>query len=182
MGVIGMNLDEDDEIIGMQLSSQGEYLLFVSERGMGKRTNMDEFTVQRRGGKGVKCYKITEKTGDVVGVKAVNEDNEIMIITTEGILIRLVVNGISNLGRITSGVKLINMDADKDITVASIAKVRDNNTQTSEEDVIKQLEQELEEEIDEIPSSDDNLTEEDDELAEDYETEDNNLPSEDLEE
>ena len=105
-----------------------------------------------------------------------------MIITTEGILIRLVVNGISNLGRITSGVKLINMDADKDITVASIAKVRDNNTQTSEEDVIKQLEQELEEEIDEIPSSDDNLTEEDDELAEDYETEDNNLPSEDLEE
>lgn len=182
MGVIGMNLDEDDEIIGMQLSSQGEYLLFVSEKGMGKRTSMDEFTVQRRGGKGVKCYKITEKTGDVVGVKAVNEDNEIMIITTEGILIRLIVNGISNLGRITSGVKLINMDAGKDITVASIAKVRDNNTQTSEEDVIKQLEQELEEEIDGVPSSDDNLTEEDDELAEDYELEDSNLSSEDNEE
>ncbi|WFR57519.1 DNA gyrase subunit A [Anaerocolumna sp. AGMB13025] len=144
MGVIGMNLDDNDEIIGMQLSTQGEYLLFVSEKGMGKRTGMDEFSVQRRGGKGVKCYKITEKTGYVIGVKAVNEENEIMIITTEGILIRLAVNGISNLGRITSGVKLIDMDAD--ITVASIAKVRDNNTQNSEEDVIKQLEQELEDE------------------------------------
>jgi DNA gyrase subunit A len=178
MGVIGMNLDDNDEIIGMQLSTQGEYLLFVSEKGMGKRTSMDEFTVQRRGGKGVKCYKITEKTGDVVGVKAVNEDNEIMIITTEGILIRLTVNGISNLGRITSGVKLINMDAGKDITVASIAKVRDNNTQTSEEDVIKQLEQELEEEIDGTPSSEN--PEEDDELLEDYENEEINPPSDDL--
>jgi DNA gyrase subunit A len=126
MGVIGMNIEDNDEIIGMQLNTQGTALLFVSEKGMGKRTDMDEFTVQRRGGKGVKCYKITEKTGYVVGVKAVNEDNEIMLITTEGIIIRLMVNGISNLGRITSGVKLINIDVNNDITVASIAKVRES--------------------------------------------------------
>ncbi len=169
MGVIGMNLDDNDEIIGMQLSSQGDYLLFVSEKGMGKRTSMEEFSVQRRGGKGVKCYKITEKTGYVVGVKAVNEENEIMIITTEGILIRLMVNCISNLGRITSGVKLINMDTDKDITVASIAKVRDNNTQTSDEDVIKQLEQELEEEISDSPLTDENRNEEEEGYEEDSE-------------
>ncbi len=154
MGVIGMNLEDNDEVIGMQLSSQGEYLLFVSEHGMGKRTGMEEFSVQRRGGKGVKCYKITEKTGYVVGVKAVNEENEIMIITTEGIIIRLMVNGISNLGRITSGVRLINMD--RDIMVASIAIVRDNNTQTSDEDVIKQLEQELKDEISDTPVAEDN--------------------------
>lgn len=142
MGVIGMNLDDNDEIIGMQLSTQGKYLLFVSEKGMGKRTGMEEFTVQRRGGKGVKCYKITDKTGYVVGVKAVNEENEIMIITTEGIVIRLMVNDISNLGRITSGVKLINMDIENDISVASIAKVKDKS---ADEEVIKQLEKELEE-------------------------------------
>ncbi len=128
MGVIGMNIEDNDEIIGMQLNTQGTALLFVSEKGMGKRTDIDEFTVQRRGGKGVKCYKITEKTGYVVGVKAVNEDNEIMLITTEGIIIRLMVNDISNLGRITSGVKLINLDVNNDITVASIAKVRESET------------------------------------------------------
>ena len=89
MGVIGMNLSPGDEIIGMQLQTQGSDLLIVSENGMGKRTNMDEFTVQKRGGKGVKCYKIVEKTGDVVGAKAVNDDNEIMMITTEGIIIQL---------------------------------------------------------------------------------------------
>ncbi|WMJ85424.1 DNA gyrase subunit A [Anaerocolumna sp. MB42-C2] len=161
MGVIGMNLDDNDEIIGMQLSTQGESLLFVSEKGMGKRTSMEEFSVQRRGGKGVKCYKITEKTGYVVGVKAVNEENEIMIITTEGILIRLAVKDISNLGRITSGVKLINMDTEKDITVASIAKVRDNNTQTSDEEVIKQLEQELKEEISDNQVIDNSFDDED---------------------
>jgi DNA gyrase subunit A len=143
MGVIGMNLEDNDEIIGMQLNTQGECLLFVSEKGMGKRTEMNEFSVQRRGGKGVKCYKITEKTGYVIGVKAVNEENEVMIITTEGIVIRLMVNGISNLGRITSGVRLINMDLDNDITVASIAKVKDKS---SDEEVIKELEKELEEE------------------------------------
>jgi Type IIA topoisomerase (DNA gyrase/topo II, topoisomerase IV), A subunit len=170
MGVIGMNLDHTDEIIGMQLNTQGQYLLFVSENGMGKRTEMDEFTVQRRGGKGVKCYKITEKTGYVVGVKAVNEENEIMIITTEGIIIRLMVGGISNLGRITSGVRLINMDIEKDITVASIAKVRESQETTSDEDLIKQLEQELEEEV----ISDDSIADEDadyeDELDEEIDT------------
>lgn len=145
MGVIGMNLSDDDEIVGMQLNTQGKHLLFVSEYGMGKRTDMDEFTVQRRGGKGVKCYKVTEKTGEVIGVKAVNDDNEIMIITTEGIIIRLMVNGISVLGRITSGVKLIDIDVDKDIKVASFAKVRESDN-TNEEDLLKQLEEQLEEE------------------------------------
>ena len=123
MGVIGMNLDPGDEIVGMQLDNQGEALLFVSENGMGKRTDMKEFTVQKRGGKGVKCYKITEKTGDVVGVKAVNDDNEIMMITTEGIIIQLRAQDISILGRITSGVKLINLE--KGVKVAQIAKVRE---------------------------------------------------------
>ena len=146
MGVIGMNLSDDDEIVGMQLNTQGKHLLFVSEYGMGKRTDMDEFTVQRRGGKGVKCYKVTEKTGEVVGVKAVNDDNEIMIITTEGIIIRLMVSGISVLGRITSGVKLIDIDVDKDIKVASFAKVRESDN-TTEEDLLKQLEEQLEEEF-----------------------------------
>ena len=107
MGVRGINLTDQDEVIGMQLVTQGTDLLIVSEKGMGKRTVMDEFTVQNRGGKGVKCYNITDKTGDVVGVKSVNDDNEIMIINTEGIIIRINVSDISTLGRITSGVKLI---------------------------------------------------------------------------
>ena len=123
MGVIGMNLSPGDEIVGMQLQNQGDSLLIASENGLGKRTFLEEFTVQRRGGKGVKCYKITEKTGDVVGVKAVNTDNEIMLITTEGIIIQLRVQEISTLGRITSGVKLINLD--DGVKVAQIAKVRE---------------------------------------------------------
>jgi DNA gyrase subunit A len=122
MGVIGMNLDDGDEIVGMQLDSQGDSLLIVSENGMGKRTYLEEFSVQKRGGKGVKCYKITEKTGYVVGVKACNDDHEIMMITTEGIIIQLRVEDISILGRITSGVKMINLD--KGIKVAQVAKVR----------------------------------------------------------
>lgn len=146
MGVIGMTLTGDDQIIGMQLNTQGQYLLFVSENGMGKRTEMEEFSTQRRGGKGVKCYKITEKTGDVVGVKAVKEENEVILITTEGIIIRLMVSDISVLGRITSGVKLMAIDTDTDITVASFAKVRESNNTTSEEEIIKNLEKELEEE------------------------------------
>ena len=122
MGVRGMNLGDQDEVIGMQLDIQGEYLLIVSEKGMGKLTAMEEFTPQNRGGKGIKCYKIIEKTGNVVGVKAVDEDDEIMIINTEGIIIRTECSGISKLGRITSGVKLINLD--DNVSVASIAKVR----------------------------------------------------------
>lgn len=133
MGVIGMNLIEGDEVIGMQLNTQGADLLIVSEYGMGKRTSMDEFTPQRRGGKGVKCYRIMEKTGNVVGVKAVDPDDEVMIITTQGIVIRLQVNDISELGRITSGVKLINMQ--DDITVASIAKVRETAAEVTIEEV-----------------------------------------------
>ena len=131
MGVRGINLGDDDEVIGMQLNTQGDYLLIVSEKGLGKRTSVGEFTVQNRGGKGVKCYKITEKTGNVVGVKAVNDDNEIMLITTEGIVIRISCSDISILGRITSGVKL--MDLDENISVASIAKVRENTENTEEE-------------------------------------------------
>ena len=123
MGVRGINLTGDDEVIGMQLDSQGEALLIVSANGMGKRTLTSEFTTQHRGGKGIKCYKITEKTGDVVGVKAVNDDNEIMMITTEGIIIRTAVDSISILGRNTSGVKVMNVG--ENVEVASIAKVRE---------------------------------------------------------
>ena len=149
MGVIGMNLEDQDEVIGMQLNTQGRALLFVSEKGMGKRTFISEFTKQHRGGKGIKCYKINEKTGNVVGVKAVDEDQEIMLITTEGIIIRLEVNNISKLGRVTSGVKLINMD--DNITVASIARVRECENEI-EKDIFSQLEGEDKEgiEIDKV--------------------------------
>ena len=124
MGVIGMNLTDGDEVVGMQMESQGDSLMIVTEKGLGKCTLISEFTTQNRGGKGVKCYKITEKTGNIVGVKAVNHDNEIMLITTEGIIIRIKVADTALLGRITSGVKLINLD--ENVTVASIAKVREN--------------------------------------------------------
>ena len=154
MGVRGINLTDMDEVIGMQLQVQGTDLLIVSEKGMGKRTEISEFNVQNRGGKGVKCYKITEKTGYVVGIKAVNADNEIMIINTDGIIIRMLCSGISVLGRITSGVKLINLKEGE--KVASIAKVRDaqeaedsedggeskdsvTETETSEDSQIKEL-------------------------------------------
>lgn len=133
MGVRGMNLSDRDEVIAMQMSTQGSDLLIVSEKGMGKRTSLEEFTTQNRGGKGVKCYKITEKTGNVVGMKAVNEDNEIMIINTEGIIIRMQCADISVLGRVTSGVKLINL-AEGD-TVASVAKVRKASTEIDGEKV-----------------------------------------------
>ena len=124
MGVIGMNLTDGDEVVGMQMESQGDSLMIVSEKGLGKCTLISEFTTQNRGGKGVKCYKITEKTGNIVGVKAVNHDNEIMLITTEGIIIRSKVADTALPARITSGVKLINLD--ENVTVASIAKVREN--------------------------------------------------------
>lgn len=132
MGVRGINLIDRDEVVGMQLDIQGEALLIASANGLGKRTMIDQFTTQNRGGKGVKCYKITEKTGEVVGVKSVNDDNELMIITTEGIIIRTPVREVSVSGRITSGVKLINM-AD-DITIASIAKVRETPEEEAEEE------------------------------------------------
>ena len=132
MGVIGMNLDDGDEIIGMQLNTQGDALLIVSEMGMGKRTLLDEFTVQKRGGKGVRCYRITEKTGNVVGIKGVNDDHEIMMITTEGVIIQIPVGDISIYGRNTSGVKLINLD-DENVKVAKIAKVREKLSDGTQE-------------------------------------------------
>ena len=152
MGVIGMNLSHGDEIIGMQLDHQGDSLLIVSENGMGKRTYLEEFTVQKRGGKGVKCYKITEKTGDVVGVKAVNDDHEIMMITTGGIIIQLRMEDISTLGRITSGVKLINLS--DGVKVAKIAKVRERVSNGDQEF------ENIEDAMEEIPEEELNPSEE----------------------
>jgi DNA gyrase subunit A len=133
IGVIGMKLNDDDQVVGMQMDSQGPKLLIVSENGMGKRTPIEEFTPQRRGGKGVLCYKITEKTGDIVGAKLVQDDHDLLLITTEGIVIRISVNDISVIGRNTSGVKLMNIDQDSDIMVASIAKVRDDGSKSEGE-------------------------------------------------
>lgn len=137
MGVIGMNLEEGDEIVGMQMNTQGDDLLIVSEKGMGKRTSIRDFKVQKRGGMGLKCYKLTEKTGNIVGVKAVNDDHEIMMITTGGIIIQLRCCDISRYGRITSGVKLI--DLKDDVTVASIAKVRQTDKSSDSEDLEEEL-------------------------------------------
>ncbi|SHE88837.1 DNA gyrase subunit A [Lactonifactor longoviformis] len=146
IGVRGMNLADNDEVIGMQLNSQGDYLLIVSEYGMGKMTSMGEFTSQNRGGKGVKCYKIMEKTGNVIGAKAVNMDNEVMLITTEGIIIRLSCKDISVLGRITSGVKL--MDLKDGVSVASIAKVREKSEESEPKNEESGAEEEEEEKQD----------------------------------
>ena len=144
MGVIGMNLSDGDDIIGMQLQSQGDSLLIVSENGMGKRTFLNEFNVQNRGGKGIKCYKITEKTGNVVGVKAVTDENEIMMITTEGIIIQLRMQDISTLGRITSGVKM--MDLEDGVRIAKIAKVREKVSNGEKEfDSLEDAMEEIEE-------------------------------------
>lgn len=132
MGVIGMTLEPGDEIVGMQMNTQGEALLIVSENGMGKRTDISEFKIQKRGGKGIKCYKINDKTGYVIGIKAVNDDHEIMMITNEGIIIQFPVNTVSKIGRNTSGVKLMNIDSDENVKVAKIAKVRENPKDTED--------------------------------------------------
>ena len=155
MGVIGMRFDEDDEVIGMQMESQGEHLLVVSENGMGKRTLISEFNAQIRGGKGVLCYKVTEKTSYLIGAKLVNDGREIMLITTEGIVIRMSVDDISVIGRNTSGVKLMNIDQESDIKVASIAKVRESATRDNEAE-----EEELEEAEDNTAETEENDTEE----------------------
>ncbi len=152
MGVIGMTLDDGDEIVAMQMNTQGEHLLTVSENGYGKRTEMDEFKVQHRGGKGVKCYNIMEKTGNLVGAKAVNPNQEIMIITNAGIIIRITVDDISVLGRITSGVKLINMDTENDIHVASFTKVKE----AEGEGAMEQLELEMQAENEEVVEEESN--------------------------
>ena len=155
MGVIGMRFDEDDEVIGMQMESQGEHLLVVSENGMGKRTLISEFNAQNRGGKGVFCYKVTEKTGYLIGAKLVSDGREIMLITTEGIVIRMSVDDISVIGRNTSGVKLMNIDQDSEIKVASIAKVRESATRDNEAE-----EENLEEAEADITEAEENDTEE----------------------
>ena len=139
MGVIGMQLNDGDEVIGMQLNTQGDHLLIVSANGMGKLTSIDEFKSQNRGGKGVKCYKIMEKTGNVIGVKNLHMDDEIMMINTEGIVIRMMCSDISVLGRVTSGVKLMNLS--ENVSVASIAKVRE--TSADSEDIKKKIEDEM---------------------------------------
>ena len=133
MGVIGMRIDEDDEVIGMQTASQGECLLTASEKGYGKRTYITEFKQQFRGGKGVICYKIMEKTGALIGAKLVDDHREVMMITNEGIIIRMAVKDISIIGRNTSGVKLMNIDPGTDVRVAGIAKVREGSGKEEEE-------------------------------------------------
>ena len=157
MGVRGMELSDNDEVVGMQFNTQGEALLIVTENGMGKRTEIDEFKVQHRGGKGLRCYKVTEKTGSVVGVKAVNNDNEVMLVTNEGIIIQFKVDDVSRIGRNTSGVKLMNVDGN--VKVAKIAKVRENPKDT--EDTTVNLEDEESEEMvsDEIQSPEDSVVE-----------------------
>ena len=147
MGVIGMKLMPGDEVVAMQMNTQGDSILLVSEYGMGKRTRIDEFSPQFRGGKGIKCYKITEKTGNLVGAKAVNDENEIMLITTEGIIIQMMVNEISTLGRVASGVKLMDLDPTKDVVIASMAKVRKPIEEITEEN--EESAQETEDETEE---------------------------------
>ncbi len=142
MGVRGIELKGNDEVISMQLETEGEYILIVSANGMGKRTPFNEFKLQNRGGKGVKCYKITDKTGDVVGAKAVNDGNEVMMITNEGIVIRMFVDDISILGRVTLGVKLMNIGKEDDIVVASITKVKESVTEADAEEAAKLAETE----------------------------------------
>ena len=126
IGVRGINLMKGDEVVAMQLDTQGSAIVFATEYGMGKRTDVDEFSTQHRGGKGVKCYKITDKTGDIVGAKCLDEDREIMLITNEGVIIRMNISDMRVLGRITSGVKLMDIDKDSDTRIASIAKVRED--------------------------------------------------------
>ena len=133
-GVIGMKLDEGDEVIGMQMASQGEYMLVASEKGYGKRTRISEFKLQLRGGKGLLCYNVTEKTGNLIGMKLLDDGRDIMLITNEGILIRMGVDDISVIGRNTSGVKLMSIEADSDVRVASIAKVRESSRQDEEDE------------------------------------------------
>lgn len=133
IGVIGMKLNDDDQVIGMQMDSQGPKLLIVSANGMGKRTPIEEFSPQKRGGKGVLCYKITEKTGDIIGAKLVKDEHDLLLITTEGIVIRISADDISVIGRNTSGVKLMAIDQESDIRVASIAKVRDDGSKAEDE-------------------------------------------------
>ena len=148
MGVYGMRLEEGDAVVSMLVSDEGDAPLFLSEFGLGKRTDTDEFSVQHRGGKGVRCYKINERSGNLVGALMVNDDDEIIMITNEGILIRIPVGNINKIGRSTSGVICMNVDPTKDIRVASFAIVQDN--EESDENTIADLERKLRAEDDEV--------------------------------
>jgi len=161
MGVRGIELNQDDEVISMQLESQGECVLIVSANGMGKRTPFTDFKLQNRGGKGVKCYKISDRTGEVVGAKAVNDGNEIMMITNEGIVIRMFVDDISILGRVTLGVKLMNTGDKDDIVVASITKVKESVTEADALEAAR------------LSEENETLDEGSEELSEDSDSEDN---------
>ncbi len=161
MGVRGIELNQDDEVISMQLESQGECVLIVSANGMGKRTPFTDFKLQNRGGKGVKCYKISDKTGEIVGAKAVNDGNEIMMITNEGIVIRMFVDDISILGRVTLGVKLMNTGDKDDIVVASITKVKESVTEADALEAAR------------LSEENETLAEGSEELSEDSNSEDN---------
>ena len=132
MGVRGISLDADDEVIGMQKLSQGDSVLVVSEKGMGKLTHADEFKAQKRGGKGLHCYRITEKTGKLVGFKLTSKEREIMLITNEGVIIRMSLKDAKDIGRNTSGVKFMNIDPESNTVIASIAKVRESTTEAYE--------------------------------------------------
>ena len=134
MGVRGIRLNAGDEVIGMQKASQGEHFLLVSEKGYGKLTDKSCFKAQARGGKGIRCYKITEKTGDIVGFKLCDKDRELLLITTEGIMIRINLDKVSILGRNTSGVKLMDIDKDTDTVIASVAKVRETEDEEESEE------------------------------------------------
>ena len=187
MGVTGMRLEDGDEVVSMLLYSQGDKMLLVSENGLGKKTNLDEFTTQFRGGKGIKCYKINEKSGNLVGAKAVTESQEILIITTEGVIIRTSVAGISTLGRITSGVRLMNINLDRGVRIASFALVREvpeqekDMTAADPEDQSRSRESEEEEVLigEDAPDPEDNAkSESEEEFPEDLNDED--LDPEDL--
>ena len=136
MGVKGISLSKDDKVISLIMGSHGDHILFVTKNGMGKKTDITEFSSQNRGGKGLKCYKITEKTGNLVGAKIVNDENEIMLITNEGIIIRFDSSDVSALGRVTSGVKLMNIDYENGVFVAAITKVRDKPAEISSSDIV----------------------------------------------
>ncbi|MBR7000092.1 MAG: DNA gyrase subunit A [Lachnospiraceae bacterium] len=148
MGVFGMRLEAEDEVVSMLVSDEGEAPLFLSEYGLGKRTDTDEFTVQHRGGKGVRCYRINERSGNLVGALMVNDDDEIIMITNEGILIRIPVGNINKIGRNTSGVICMNVDSTKDIRVASFAIVQDDEEE--DDSKLEELERKLRSEDDEV--------------------------------
>ena len=148
MGVRGINLIDGDEVVSMVLADEAPYLLFVSEKGMGKLTDVNEFRVQGRGGKGILCYRILDKTGNIVGAIPVEQDDEIMMINTDGIIIRMSCENISVLSRVTSGVKLMRLDGED--VVVSIAKVRETvpKNEYDEEDTDEPDEEDASEETD----------------------------------